>query len=65
MNRDLKVMSFTVACNTYFGRKPGQCLHDFVKELDRLTPTEKTELILEFKKHGVLISERVPLTLQR
>jgi len=37
-------MTFTAAMSKYFGRREGQTLSDFQKELSALTPEDKIEL---------------------
>ena len=46
-------VSFTAACNNYFGRKPGQSLMEFQQELKALTQEDREYLKREFKKVGV------------
>ena len=40
----MEKMKFVTACMKFFGRKEGQNLMDFAKEVNALTPTDKAEL---------------------
>lgn len=53
----MKTTSFVVACNTYFGRKPGQTIGDFQAELKALTPKDRADLIAMFPSVGYTITE--------
>jgi len=37
-------MNFASACKKFFGQLPGQTLQEFGKELQSLTPADKTEM---------------------
>lgn len=50
---DLKSMTFVMACNSHFGRKPGQTLQDFNAELKALTPQDRADFIEMFKTIGI------------
>lgn len=50
---DLKKMSFVLACNSHFGRKPGQSLQEFNQELKALTPKDRADLTEMFKAQGI------------
>lgn len=48
-------MSFTAACNKFFGLKPGQTISDFAKELKALDEKDREWFKREFVKIGVEI----------
>lgn len=50
---DLKSMTFVAACNSHFGRKPGQSLAEFAAELKALPDKDRAELIEMFKTIGI------------
>lgn len=50
---DLKKMSFVMACNSHFGRKPGQTLQEFNQELKALTPKDREDLTAMFRELGI------------
>lgn len=52
----MKTMSFTAACNEFFGRKPGQTLQQFQLELKALTLDDRDYFKREFAKIGISIS---------
>ncbi len=49
--------SFVQACNSFFGRKSGQMLSEFARELRELTPEDKGDLVMEFAKGGIEVVE--------
>jgi len=51
----MAAISFTKACNDYFGKKPGQTLADFQKELKELDADDRTYFRKEFAKIGIEI----------
>ena len=46
-------MSFTARCRTFFGKRPGDTLMDFAKELRELTNEDKLEFCEEFNAMGL------------
>lgn len=50
---DLRQMTFVAACNTFFGRKPGQTLQEFNGELKQLTDKDRAEMVLLFRDVGI------------
>jgi hypothetical protein len=50
---DLKSMTFVMACNNFFGRKPGQTLQEFNVELKALAGNDRTDMIQMFKTVGI------------
>ena len=50
---DLKKMSFVMACSSHFGRKPGQTLQEFNRELKELTPKDREDLTTMFRDLGI------------
>lgn len=46
-------VTFTKACATFFGKRDGQALMEFQKELKDLTPADREYFKKEFAKIGV------------
>jgi hypothetical protein len=51
----MQQMTFTAACNNYFGRKPGQNLGEFQQELKALNTEDREYFKREFAKIGIEI----------
>lgn len=49
---DLKNVTFVMACNAFFGRKPGQTLQEFNSELKALTEKDRADFVDMFKTVG-------------
>lgn len=47
--------SFVVACMNFFGKKEGQGLPDFKKEIDKLTNKDRREIAEMFSGIGITI----------
>jgi hypothetical protein len=45
--------TFIARCSEFFGKKPGQTLQDFKKEIDALTPQDKADMIEMFNVAGM------------
>ena len=52
MENELKHMTFISACNSFFGRKPGQTLQEFNAEIKCLTEQDRKDLIEMFRTVG-------------
>lgn len=48
--------SFVAACNSFFGRLPGQTLGDFQAELKTLDTNDRAYFVREFAKIGIEVT---------
>lgn len=48
-------LSFPDAAMEYFGFQPGQTTVGFMLELSKLTVVDRREIMVEFKKQGIII----------
>lgn len=51
--KELKLMTFIMACRTYFGLKPSQTLQEFAAEIRELNEADRKYLIELFKTIGI------------